>query len=412
MPALYNPSYFFNFRKELILKVAIIGGSIAGCALALLLKNRFQVTIFERAHDLKSRGAGITLSIELLNTLIAKNLIDPDTLAHQFTSRSFYSTSENEPVYGKFLWEQEISMASLHWDTLFTNFRKRIPDSIYRHGMKVIDVQIKDRTGLITLESGETQLFDLIVFADGVQSIGRRLISNVQPEYSGYIAWRGTVEFEQLKNKNIFRNQVPYYCYDKGHLLTYPVYHHQTNKLNWVFYEKLALADLENLGSTSLSNFSIKAKNHLYQLAQEKLPEVAAQVIFDTPAPFMQKIVDVCVHRLVTPGALLLGDASAVLRPHVGNGASLAIQDALTLNAHFEQYEDFQEAVFAWEKDSLPKRLAMYDLSKRMADGLVLHPVQWEQMSEAGMQEWWEQIILGEKWYTTIHKKTQENPSP
>ncbi|MGM9452028.1 FAD binding domain-containing protein [Legionella bozemanae] len=385
------------------MKIAIIGGSIAGCALALLLKDQFPVTVFEREPDLKSRGAGITLSIELLNTLIAQNIIDPGILAHTFTTRSFYCQADNEPLYGKFLWKQGISMASLHWDTLFTNLRKRIPNSIYHHGAKVIDVQLPDeRPGQVILESGETQDFDLIVFADGVQSLGRKLISNVQPEYSGYVAWRGTLEFEKIKNKTLFNDQGLYYCYNKGHLLTYPVYHHQTNKLNWVFYEKLALADLEDLGPTSLIDFSVKAKQHLHQLARNQLPEVAAQIILDTPSPFMQKIVDVCVDHLVTQGALLLGDASAVLRPHVGNGASLAIQDALSLSEHLKQGDDLQQAITAWEKDSLPKRLAMYDLSKRMADALVLHPVAWHEMNEEKMSVWWEQIILGEAWYTTL----------
>ncbi|HHT0593186.1 TPA: FAD-dependent monooxygenase [Legionella anisa] len=389
------------------MKIAIIGGSIAGCALALLLKDQFPVTVFERATDLKSRGAGITLSIELLNTLLTQNIIDPNTLAHTLTARSFYCQENNEPVYGKFLWKQGISMASLHWDTLFTNLRKRIPNSIYCHGVKVIDVQLHDKgPGQITLESGERQPFDLIVFADGVQSLGRKLISNVQPEYSGYVAWRGTLEFASVKNNTLFHEQALYYCYNKGHLLTYPVYHHQTNKLNWVFYEKIAIEDLEDLGPTSLIDFSAKAKEHLHQLALNQLPEVAAQIILDTPSPFMQKIVDVCVSRLAAQGALLLGDASAVLRPHVGNGASLAIQDALSLSEHLKKGDDVQQAIEAWEKDSLPKRLAIYDLSKRMADALVLHPAEWYEMNEEKMSSWWEQIIRGETWYTPITSKT------
>ena len=384
------------------MKVGIIGGSIAGCALALLLKDQFQVTVFEQVDNLHSRGAGITISIELLNALLAKNLIDQDTLSHTCTARSFYCQVDNESVYGKFLWQQGISMASLHWDTLFTNLRKRIPEPIYRPGVKVVDVQLKDNgPGQITLESGETLQFDLIVFADGIQSVGRPLISNVKPEYSGYVAWRGTLEFERIKNKTLFDEQGLYYCFNKGHLLTYPVYHHQTNKLNWVFYEKITLEDLDDLGSTSLIDFSIKAKEHLYQLAHDKLPQAAAQIILDTQSPFMQKIVDVCVHRLVTHGALLLGDASTVLRPHVGNGASLAIQDAFSLSEHLRKYDDFQQAIIEWEKDSLPKRVAMYDLSKRMADALVLQPVQWQEMDESKMPSWWEEIILGDKWYTT-----------
>ncbi|STY28581.1 monooxygenase, FAD-binding [Legionella wadsworthii] len=389
-----------------MLNVAIIGGSVAGCALALLLKDKYSISVFERAYDLKSRGAGITLSIELLNDLINKNLIDADILSHKFTVRHFFCQDSENPVYGKLLWKQSISMASLHWDTLFTNFRKRIPDSIYHSGIKVSNVQLFDqKPGQITLSSGETHSFDLIVFADGVQSLGRQLISHTQPQYSGYVAWRGTLDFSLIKNNNFFNEQVYYYCYEKGHLLTYPVYHHRTNKLNWVFYEKITLQDLECLGSTTLNDFSKTAKEHLHQLAISHLPVAAAQIILDTPSPFLQKIDDVCTSRFVAQGALLLGDASYILRPHVGNGASLAIQDALHLSKLLTEYNDFQKAIELWEKESLPKRISMYELSKRMADALVLSPVDWHQMNESHMAKWWEQIILGETWYTTNPKE-------
>ncbi|KTD10948.1 hypothetical protein Lgra_1914 [Legionella gratiana] len=390
------------------MKIAIIGGSIAGCALALLLKDKLQVTVFERGHNLQSRGAGITLSVELLQSLINKKLIDEDTPSHRLTARSFYCQSNKDPIFGKFLWQQNLSMASLHWDTLFTNLRKRIPNQMYHQDCQVVEVQLQHATKKVTLASGEEHSFDFIVFADGAQSMGRELISpQVQSElhYSGYVAWRGTLDFNVINNKSLFDSQGLYYCFNKGHLLTYPIYHHQINKLNWVFYEKLALEDLEALGSTSLTNFSTKAKQHLHQLAHDNLPQIAAQIILDTPSPFMQKIVDVCSDRLTSQGALLLGDASTVLRPHVGNGASLAIQDALSLNGHCIQTNDFQQAVVAWEKEALPKRLAMYDLSKRMAEALVLNPVVWQKMNESKMSSWWEQIILGEQWYTTMDQK-------
>ncbi|KTD60873.1 hypothetical protein Lsan_1941 [Legionella santicrucis] len=386
----------------------IIGGSIAGCALALLLKDKFQVTVFERGHDLQSRGAGITLSVELLQSLINKNLIDKNTPSYSFTARSFYCQSNEDPIFGKFLWQQNLSMASLHWDTLFTNLRKRIPNQIYHQDCKVVEVQLQDTTKKVILESGEEYLFDFIVFADGAQSIGRELISSQarsRLEYSGYVAWRGTLDFNVINNKSLFNTQGLYYCFNKGHLLTYPIYHHQINKLNWVFYEKLALEDLEALGSTTPVNFSTKAKQHLHQLAHNNLPQIAAQIILDTPSPFMQKILDVCSDRFTSQGALLLGDASTVLRPHVGNGASLAIQDALSLNEHCIQTNDFQQAVVAWEKEALPKRLAMYDLSKRMAEALVLNPVVWQEMDESKMSSWWERIIRGEQWYTTRDQK-------
>lgn len=54
----------------------------------------------------------------------------------------------------------------------------------------------------VLLKSGETQEFDLIIFVDGSQSIGRTLISEgSQLAYSGYVAWRGTLDFDLVKYK-------------------------------------------------------------------------------------------------------------------------------------------------------------------------------------------------------------------
>ena len=45
------------------MNIAVIGGSIAGCALALLLKDKFNITVYERTDNFQSRGAGIIANI-------------------------------------------------------------------------------------------------------------------------------------------------------------------------------------------------------------------------------------------------------------------------------------------------------------------------------------------------------------
>jgi 2-polyprenyl-6-methoxyphenol hydroxylase-like FAD-dependent oxidoreductase len=385
------------------LKIAIIGGSIAGCASALLLKDKFDVVVFERSKDLKSRGAGITISKELLQTLISKDLIDKETIVYSYSTRSFYYQLPSKPDYGHCFWNQNISTVSLHWDTLFLNLRKRLPDNLYKNECKIIDVKLNNgEFNQVILESGETHEFDLIIFADGSQSMGRNLISkSSQLAYSGYVAWRGTLDFDLIQDKSLFINNIPYYCFNNGHLLAYPVNHDGIKKLNWVFYEKLTIKDLDSIGQTTQLDFSETAKTHLHQLANSKLPRAIAQIIFNTKFPFLQKIVDVGVERLIGKRALLLGDASVVLRPHVGSGASLAIQDALKLREQLDICGDISQAIAQWEKCTLPNRLSTYELSKRMGDALVLDPNLWQDIDESKMDAWWEQIILDDKWYTT-----------
>lgn len=390
------------------MKIAIIGGSIAGCALALLLKDKFEITVFERSKDLNSRGAGLTMSKELLQQLISKGMIDQEIITYSASSRSFYCQLPSKPDYGHCFWHQGMSIVGLHWDTLFNNLRKRLPDNLYKNESLVTKVQINDRCpSQITLQSGEIKEYDLVVFADGYHSMGRGLISeNSQLEYSGYVAWRGMIDFDSIKDKAPFIDNMPYYCFNNGHLLAYPVHHDNIKKLNWAFYEKLPEESLDDLGQTTQLKFSEAATNHLHHLARSKLPKAIAQLVIDTKLPFMQKVVDVSVERLVYRGALLIGDASTVLRPHVGNGASLAIQDAICLTEQLKSAGDIYQAIAQWEKLTLSKRLSTYALSKRMGNALVLNPVIWQGMDESKMDSWWQQIILEEKWYTTPNQNT------
>lgn len=389
------------------MKIGIIGGSIAGCVLAVLLKDKFEITVFEKTQELNSRGAGLTISTDLLEKLIEKNIFNADIDVFKIPTRSFYCKSPMQPDYGKYLWRQNLSIVTLHWDTLFSNLRKHIPNEIYRKNSPVIGVQLKeDGPGLITLESGEVQEFDLIVFADGYQSMGRSIISaSSQSAYAGYVAWRGVIDFELIENKMPFIDNIPYYCFDKGHLIAYPVHHENRKKINWVLYEKLSFEEVCDLGSTSQADFSVNAKEHLHHFARLKLPNSIAQMVIKTKLPFMQKIVDVSLEKLVAKNALLHGDASVVLRPHVGNGALLAIQDALLLEEKLNQYDNLYQAIAEWENEVLPKRLATYDLSKRMADALVLKPVLWQGMNSDLMDSWWDQIMLGEQWYTSNNQQ-------
>lgn len=392
------------------MKIAIIGGSIAGCALALFLKDKHDVTVFEKSNNLRSRGAGITVSPQLLDTLFTKDILDSDIITYAAQKRTFYYKSPNEH-YGIPFWHQDISMVSMHWETLFINLRKRIPDEIYQSGAKILNATINDgKTPGITLENGENRHFDLIVFADGSHSLGRKIISeNSQLSYSGYVAWRGVLNFDSIGEKAHFNNNISYYCFDSGHLLVYLIHHKGIKKLNWLFYEKLSEEQLQDLENNSQFNISTRAKQHLYQLAKIKLPLMIAQIILDTPSPFMQKIKDVRVHKLVTDRALLLGDASIILRPHVGNGASLAIEDALSLSEHLSNYDDPQKAIERWEEHTLPKRLNTYALSERMADALVMNPVSWQEMSPSKMDIWWQKILLGEKWFESSKQQPINN---
>ena len=60
------------------MKIGIIGGSIAGCATAIVLaRSGHDIRVFERsASELKGRGAGIATSPKVLQSLKDEDILD------------------------------------------------------------------------------------------------------------------------------------------------------------------------------------------------------------------------------------------------------------------------------------------------------------------------------------------------
>jgi 2-polyprenyl-6-methoxyphenol hydroxylase-like FAD-dependent oxidoreductase len=93
------------------LKVAIVGGSLAGCAAAIALRRAgCEVTVYERSHGkLEDRGAGIGMPLALLHTLIERDFVDAGMAHFQITKAPFVlraEAKEGERVQGQLLWEQ------------------------------------------------------------------------------------------------------------------------------------------------------------------------------------------------------------------------------------------------------------------------------------------------------------------
>ena len=170
-------------------------------------------------------------------------------LYHPASTRTFHCKDPRKPTTGKFIWKQDIDVLGLHWDEVYSNLRRRVNNNIYKSGVNVKSVLLNgDNASEIKLDNGEILKFDLVIFSDGINSIGRPLLSqNSTLNYSGYVAWRGVLDFSKIQDKTPFINNIPYYCYDNGHLLAYAVNHGGEKKLNWVFYEKLSLEKLKQL---------------------------------------------------------------------------------------------------------------------------------------------------------------------
>src|SRR5215510_8896504 len=212
------------------LNVAIVGGSIARCAAAIALRRAgCEVTVYERSRSkLEDRGAGIGMPLALLHTLIERDFVDAGMAHLQATKAPFVLRADAEEGHhgrGCLLWEQPIAAAVTNWGIVYRHLRSRIPDAIYHQGQEVTAVSDHGNdTVSVHLAEGHTAQYDLVVCADGQQSIGRRLLFPAQPlQYVGYILWRGLAEEQAVAHIPLFEDRVTWAVSATGYCLLYLV---------------------------------------------------------------------------------------------------------------------------------------------------------------------------------------------
>ena len=84
---------------------------------------------------------------------------------------------------------------STSWSLLYNLLRDAFPMQHFHAGRNVKEV-VQDRDRAIAIvDDGTTFEGDLLIGADGMRSVVRRaLFPEVQPQYVGYLAWRGMLE--------------------------------------------------------------------------------------------------------------------------------------------------------------------------------------------------------------------------
>jgi len=323
----------------------IVGGSIAGCVTAILLSRLgMKVTILERSSgELKGKGAGITLPIPLVNKCIELNLFDNDIPYLSIEARAFFRKSLQTHKAEK-IWEQPLKAFTLNWIDVYRNLRKRLDLVDFRSSVEITKIQ-KKYDGRYYLETASKMYFDadIVIGADGVESIVRKqlLPENVET-YVGYIAWRGVLENTSLQ----LDQQIPYYVFPGGHILFYRIPadgYESTGKtlLNWVMYEvtptdilSSRLTDYKNIRHTrSIPPKALheEQRQYLQNFANHQLPPMIAEIIRNTPHPFIQAVFDAQIQLYEDKQVIFMGDAATTLRPHSGSGVMKALSHAIDL---------------------------------------------------------------------------------
>lgn len=330
--------------------IIVVGGSHAGLFSAIALQNAgFNVRVFERTKEiLQGTGAGIRVQPLLADILNRKAGID----FAQYATRTHYDRhlaprkngSGNQVIY-----ETAEAGQFASWGSLYAALLARFGSAGYIMGEACVGTSELDGKVEVRLASGRTETADLVVFADGIGSTGRRRLNpSAQMQYTGYVAWRGLVREEALTitTRTLIAQSRIFVVPGLSHVILYPVPSEggggeKKLHINAIWYRNVAkgaaldelMTDREGVPRpTSLKPGAVQIRQieQFRRDVEAELPPALAEV-FSLSDPFVTPIYDVEPSRMVFGRQVLVGDAAAATRPHVSASTARALRAAFGL---------------------------------------------------------------------------------
>ena len=330
--------------------IIVIGGSHAGLFSAIALQNAgFRVRVFERASEiLQGTGAGIRVQPLLADILKREAAID----FAQYATRTHYDrhlAPRKDGPDNRVIYETAEAGQFASWGSLYAALLSRFGQNNYLMGEACVGTTERDGKVEVRLASGRTETADLVVFADGIGSTGRRRLNpSARMQYSGYVAWRGLVAEQALSSatRTLLAQSRIFVVPGLSHVILYPVPGEDGEggkglKINAIWYRNVAEgAALDELMTdrdgvprpTSLKPGAVQTRQIecFRRDVEAELPPAVVEV-FSQSDPFVTPIYDVEPERMVFGRQVLVGDAAAATRPHVSASTARALRAAFGL---------------------------------------------------------------------------------
>ncbi|WP_353431743.1 FAD binding domain-containing protein [Polynucleobacter sp. MWH-UH23A] len=350
-------------------KILVVGGSLGGLFVAnILLRQGHDITLLEKATgSLDGRGAGIVTHDALAQALKAAGVTVDHTLGVLVSQRVTLGRDGNN------LGEMELPQVLTSWSRLYHMLKESFPAERYLQGKAVKSLTQNANSVRVQCEDGSQYEAELLIASDGIRSgVRAQVAPEVQPEYAGYIAWRGVCDEACLSQHTLdtLFNHFGFCLPDGEQMLGYPVAGSGNDtrpgkrRYNFVWYRpasqdkeliSLLTDDDGRYYPTGIPPLKVSWKHiaHMRQVAHEILAPQYAEILEKTAAPFLQAIYDVRSEQIVFDRVALMGDAAFVGRPHVGMGVTKAGDEAMVIAKYIAQLGATPQALQAYSDERL-----------------------------------------------------------
>ncbi len=352
------------------MNIAIIGGGIAGLALALNLhKRQVPCTVYEAVPDVREIGVGITLLPHGTRELQAIGLLDQMLAAGIETTESAFFNRFGQKIYGEPRGrlggydtpEIAIHRGRLH-RILFDAARERLGADHVITGARCMGIE-QDDTGVTVRFAGTDGTSmpdvraDVAIGCDGVNSVVRRMFYPGEQMVSiGINMWRGVTRHQPILDG---RTYMRIGSLNTGKMVIYPIINDidaaGNQWVNWVAETISPVSDQNDWNKPGkLEDFL-----PVFQDWQFDWLDVAA-LIRNAEQILEYPMVDKDpVDRWTFGRITMVGDAAHPMYPRGSNGSAQSLIDAATLADCLVQQPDPVAALSAYEKIRSPATAAV-----------------------------------------------------
>ncbi|KAI2637704.1 salicylate hydroxylase [Hypomontagnella submonticulosa] len=327
------------------IRVAIIGGGLAGATLANALINlpHLDLNLYESAPEFSERGAAVTLGPYAQKALqqILPSVKETLKRAGGVPKPHSRTVLGSGPDAGTLLFDiagPGDAAVVVHRASLLRELLAPLPREILHANLELTEINVRDDGGLeAVFRDGSTDQFDAIIGADGIFSRVRKHVVGSAAEYqaspSGF--WDCRLLVPREKACAIFGEE--YFELDREY--------------GWIGDNSFILHDI--LENRTMVQFVVSAVDQDRELSADRARPLTRELLTKTlrnwpDAPIAKGVVDLLSERTdlkaysewehkSTPTyangrVCVLGDAAHAATPWQGSGVGLAIEDAAILS--------------------------------------------------------------------------------
>ncbi len=337
------------------LPVLVSGGGIGGLAAALaLVRQGFEVTVFEQAPEIGEIGAGIQLGPNAFHAFDALGVGDKARSRAVYTDYMVMHDALDEYQVGKiptgeaFLKRFGNPYAVIH--------RVDVHLSLLEGAQETEKVKFLTNTRIVRVEQDENSVtvFDqngksyrgvALIGADGGKSVVRQQYVNDPPRVTGHVVYRAVVDKKDFP-ENLQWNAASIWVGPNCHLVHYPLRGGEQYNVVVTFHSR----EKEEWGVTDGSKEEVQS--YFQGIAAKPRQLIDLPKTWKRWATADREPIATWVHGRAT----ILGDAAHPTTQYMAQGACMALEDAVTLGEALRVHQnDWTKALALYQKSRVAR---------------------------------------------------------